>query len=363
MVLYITRKFSPSIGGMQRFNVKLSTHLSKITPVKMIKWGGSQCMLPFFLVYAFFTSLVICLLFPISCIYVSDGLLSPLGFILKILTRKPVIVNIHGRDIAFKLRMYQLIVPYSLQRLDHVICVSNALKSECLKRMVPSKKISVIPNGVDVEDFPPIDSFQKEKLEKKIPQSIQETPILLTVGRLIPKKGILSFIENIFPIILKDMPEVIYLVIGEGPQKEEILRAIKGQRLEKHVFLLGALPMDDGLLTTAYTISDLFVMPNVPVPDDMEGFGIVGIEASANCLPVVAFNVDGVGQGIKENINGKLIPYPEYGQFASTVCELLKNEKDRMELGEKAKSYIKKEFSWSLIARKYCTIFETLSRQ
>ena len=58
-------------------------------------------MLPFFLVYAFFTSLVICLLFPISCIYVSDGLLSPLGFILKILTRKPVIVNIHGRDIAF----------------------------------------------------------------------------------------------------------------------------------------------------------------------------------------------------------------------------------------------------------------------
>ena len=153
MILYITRKFPPSVGGMQRFNFKLTSHLGKMTDMSLIAWGGSQGILPFFVIFAFFKALFLCAVKPVKCIYVSDGLLSPLGLLLKAITRKPVVANIHGRDIAFRMKLYQTVIPWSLRKLDKVICVSQELKKACIQRGVPDKILHVIPNGVDVNDF------------------------------------------------------------------------------------------------------------------------------------------------------------------------------------------------------------------
>src|SRR3989338_2234576 len=202
MILYITRKFPPSIGGMQRFNFKFVNSLKKIADVDLIAWGGGQIILPFFVLFALLKSFYACLTKPISYIYIADGLLSPLGYFLKLITRKPVIVTIHGKDIAFSLKIYQIVIPWCLRRVDKVVCVSNKLKEECRIRGVKEEKLLVIPNGVDIEDFQTQTIDKSREFTRCVGHPLNNRKILLTVGRLVPKKGIDSFIKNILPRII-----------------------------------------------------------------------------------------------------------------------------------------------------------------
>lgn len=301
---------------------------------------------------------------PIKCIYVSDGLLSPLGVILKVLTRKPVIASIHGRDIAFKLRIYQIIISWALQQLDNIICVSEELKKECLKRGVPNKILHVIPNGVDIEDFEIKEDFSKEKLiEDILGISIKNKKILLTVGRLVPKKGIDVFISNTFPKIIAQNPNIIYLIVGKGPLENEIKSLIKQYKFEEKIFLLGTIPMDSGLLASIYSLSDLFIMPNIPVSDDMEGFGIVALEAGAAGLPVIASRIDGITEAVKDGENGFLINLNDYTRYTDVILNLLHDEERRKEFGQKAKAYVSENYAWPNIAKQYLNQLEDLIKR
>ena len=361
MILYITRKFPPSVGGMQRFNFKLVTNLSKLTEIYLIKWGGGQWFLPLFLKWAFARSLYAGLTRKISCIYVSDGLLSPLGLVLKWILRKPVIANIHGRDIAFNLSIYQAIVPWCLRRMDKVICVSTYLKGECRKRGVLEERLCVIPNGVDIEDFDILLSAgHRTKLEEMMGTSIGQRKIIVTVGRLVAKKGVDFFIKNILPRLQMLFPEFIYLIVGDGPLKEKIDALIKEKHLEKTVCRIGVVSMAGGMLAAIYKQAHVFAMPNVRVEGDMEGFGIVALEAGAAGLPVVAFKVNGIIDAVQDKESGSLIEENDYEAFAQTLAELLKNEDTREKTGEKAKKFVEANYSWQEIAKRYLKQFQSV---
>lgn len=359
MILYITRKFPPSIGGMQRFNDKLVSNLRRKTQIYLISWGGSQAALPFFWIYAFIKALLACFTKPIDCIYVADGLLSTLGLSLKIVTKKPVLCNIHGRDIAFEFKPYQYIVPRCLKRLDRIICVSHGLKNECIKRGVPPDLICVIPNGVDAADFniyeKPVSISEAEKLIK---QKIGDNKILLSVGRLIPKKGIVSFLLNIFPKITEKFPNAFYLIVGGGRLKNQIKDIIRENHYEDKVFLLGEIPMNSSLLSMLFKAADIFIMPNIPVRDDIEGFGIVILEAAASGVCVVASKTDGIEEAVIEKQNGFLIPHDQYEEFASKVVELLRNNPLRETFGHHARQFVQEHFSWERIAQTYLDEFK-----
>lgn len=354
MILYITRKFPPSVGGMQRFNAKLYAHLSRLTKIQLIHWGGSQAVLPFFLPLSFLLGLVHILAGGITCIYVSDGALAPLGWLLKVLTGCRCVATIHGRDIAFDNTLYQAVVPWCLRRLDRVACVSEALKTQCVRRGVPEENIAVIPNGIDVEDLNIEEGpSSRSRIQHLIVHSLEDRDILLTVGRLVDKKGVAYFLSDIFPDILKQKPETLYLIVGDGPQKSRIEKIIAERRLENHVFPLGEIPMEGGLLPAIYHAVDIFLMPNIRVEGDMEGFGIAALEASAAGLPVVAFNVDGIDQAVINDQNGILIPPEDRPAFVRTVVALLNAPHRRKEMGENAQSHVRRHYSWRLIAREY----------
>jgi len=357
--LYITRKFPPSIGGMERFNFKLSQYFKNEEDYQFISYGGGNRWLFFVLPWIFLKALWICCRQPIYCIYVSDGLLAPLGYILKCLTQKRVVCNIHGRDIALALWIYQLVVPWCLRRLDAIICVSEELKKECIQRKIDPRAITVIPNGVDLEDFSkPATEQQHQAIETKAATPLNGRNIMITVGRLVPKKGIHSFIENILPLIVKKCPNVLYLIAGDGPLKDTIQEEINDHQLQENARLLGKLDMNSGLTAALYNIADIFVMPNIPVKDDMEGFGIVAIEGGAAGIPVVASNVDGISQAIIHQKNGFLIEHTDYTQFAKTIIHLLNNKSDSHQFGAKAKQYVEEHYSWKTIAHRYLTIFK-----
>jgi len=361
MILYITRKFPPSIGGMQRFNAKLSSNLQSLTKVHLIAWGGSQAFLPVFLPCAFLRALLVSWTSPVRVIYVSDGLLAPLGLLLKCLTGKPVIANIHGRDIAFSLKVYQLVVPWCLRHLDQVICVSHALKEECIKRGVAAKKLEVIPNGINVQDFVIKGAWDREGEYLQLTgQPRNGRKVLLTVGRLVAKKGVLHFLENILPEIIKKKPEIVYLIVGSGPLKDTVALAIREKHLQKNAILVGDVAMSGDSLARVYKLSDLFVMPNIPVAGDMEGFGIVALEAAAAGIPVVASKVDGITEAVHNGHNGLLIPHDDTGNFARIVLDILDNPEHR-DFGKQAKDYVAEHFSWDTIARQYLAVFNRVS--
>jgi glycosyltransferase involved in cell wall biosynthesis len=287
-LLFITRKYPPSVGGMEKVSYNLSQELSKQIPTSIIAWGGSQKWLPFFLIKAFFQSLFTIPSKNITNIHIADGLLSPLGLVLKIISRKKVTATVHGLDITYKNKLYQAIVLRCLSRLDKIICISSATLDE----------------------------------------------------------GVAWFIENVMP---KLSNEYVYVVAGDGPEKVNIQQKIVFQKLDKRVKLLGKVSYHD--LKVLYNTADVFVMPNIKVEDDIEGFGIVAIEASSTGTPVVASRIDGIGDVICNSKNGFLVqPYN-----AKHYLELLKQAATLNR--ENIYKYIRFNFSWTSTAHLYLGVF------
>jgi glycosyltransferase involved in cell wall biosynthesis len=125
--------------------------------------------------------------------------------------------------------------------------------------------------------------------------------VLTTLGRLVRRKGLLWFVSQVMP----GLPETTYLLVGgRGPDEAAIDEAIRANDLEARVRLLGS--VDDDTRALLFEGCDVFVMPNVPVPGDTEGFGLVAIEASNTGALVVASRIDGIVDAVADGATGYL---------------------------------------------------------
>jgi glycosyltransferase involved in cell wall biosynthesis len=342
-LLFITRKYPPSVGGMEKVSYDLSNELSKKIPTTIISWGGPQKWLFYFLPKAFFQSLFFIPSKKITNIHLADGLLAPLGLALKIITRRKVTVTVHGLDITYKNKLYQAIIPYCLSKLDKIVCISSATKNECIKRGVPANKCTVIPWGVYPNEFK-IKATRKA-LEKIAGMELKNKKVLITVGRLVKRKGVSWFIENVMP---KLDSNYIFLVAGSGPERTDIQNVIKAQNLKDRVKLLGKVSdLDKKIL---YNTADVFVMPNIKVEGDIEGFGIVAIEASSVGLPVVASNLEGIRDAIINGKTGYLIESGANTNWANNILRAESLNKNSVALSEENK------YSWTQISNQYIRI-------
>ncbi|MBA7626320.1 hypothetical protein ES703_33766 [subsurface metagenome] len=147
-ILYLTRKYPPMKGGMEKINFYLSLELRKLANVELISWNKSQKWLPFFLFYFLVRSCYVLFTKKIDIIHLGDSLLSPLGLILNKAFRVPVTVTVHGLDITWGFWFYQVLIPRCLSGLHRIICVSTHTGKECLRRRIPEEKVVIIPNGV-----------------------------------------------------------------------------------------------------------------------------------------------------------------------------------------------------------------------
>lgn len=361
MILFITRRFPPSIGGMQRASHKLASHLQEMAPVSLVAWGGSQILLPLLMLWFLVRSIPILIRGDAAVVYLGDPVLSPLGLLLRAIFNVPVVVTVHGRDIVFGNRIYQAVIPRILARLDRIVSVSSALRRECLRRGVPRERCVVIPDGVDLQDFGAAPSREEvERATKRLGRTLDETKVLLTVGRLVPKKGIHYFIAEILPKVLSRREDIHYVAVGEGPLRSRIEHLCREQQLTGHVTLLGEIPMEDDLLRALYHLADLFIMPNIPVEGDMEGFGIVALEAAASGTWTVATEVDGIPEAVCEGVSGNLIRVGDSQGFADTICRLLDDDQLLPEVGRQAKNHVRENHSWVKISRDYLELFRTL---
>ena len=343
---------------MQRAAFELSRDLSQITQVKLIKSGGSNKWLPFVLPWLFFRGLWSLLTEKIQVIYLQDGLLAPLGVIFKLLTRKPVVITLHGRDITYSLRLYQFVIIRCLQRMDKIICVSQAIKEACCNRGIKAEKTAVIANGISDEFYVGTEKPElRAELADRLKTDLSERKILLTVGRFVAKKGIHWFVEEVMPQLADD--NLVYIIAGSGVLEPVIRKSIVRHNLQNDVYLVGL--ADDDMLRLLYNAADIFVMPNIPVEDDMEGFGLVALETSSCGLPVVASDLEGISDVVKDGSNGFLVEPANPQGFINRINELLGDDEALRAFGEHARQYTLENYGWDKMAREYAKEFQRLT--
>ncbi len=349
-LLYITRKYPPMVGGMEQVSAALSREFSKLTDLTLISWSKSQKYLPLFYGMALLRALFIVPRKHITHVHIGDPVLSPIGLLLRALYGVKISITVHGLDIIYAFPGYQRIIPSLVNRYDRVICISNATKRECVKRGISPEKCVVIPCGVDVPDIPV--RATKGNLERITGRLLEGKKVLVTVGRLVKRKGVYWFIRDVLP---KLPARIVYLVIGEGPEFERIRGLVRDMNISDRVILMGRVPDRD--VRVIYDTADTFVMPNIPVSDNFEGFGIVALEASAVGLPVVAARVDGIPQAVTEGKTGFLVPPKDADAFAKYIGKALVLPKRRHET---IREYVRNAYSWPAIARQYLRVIRTV---
>ena len=355
-VLFITRCYPPGVGGMERFAKDLHDALAKETEQVTLSWGGSKKALIFILPYFFIKSCWIVARNNIEVIHAQDGVVSIFATLVGKLFKKPVVVVIHGLDATYSNGLYQYLIRHSLKRSERIICISQAAKDEVVKRGINSRNVVVIPLGMTDE------LFDKTILKKQINEVVHDLPenpkILLSVGRLVKRKGIVWFLNNVMPEIIKKESSSILVVCGKGPEKEEIEKAIKSLKISKNVRLI--VSVTDEQLKILYNSADCFVMPNIPVAGDMEGFGRVLLEAALCELPVVASDLEGIKEAITNNKNGILCTPEDSQAHSRTIIGILRDKSGAKLLGSRARQYTLKNYSWPLIAQHYLDQYTSL---
>ena len=342
------------MGGMQRVSMQLSQQLTLNDDVQLVEitqetgWKNIGVKTTFFLLRLLFRLPAFVRKEKPDLILFSSLVTGCMGYFLRKRISIPMVSISHGHDVTLKVGAYQWLLRRMLQNLDAVISVSTATQKECLSRGLAEHKSVVLPNGFDMQDLqtPYSKKQARQLLEKEFGLRLGNRPLLLTVGRLIKRKGHRWFIDEVLPRV---QTEAVYMVIGDGAEKAAIMQSVSKSDKKANIVLTGRQP--DEILEMAYTAADLFIMPNVKVDGDMEGFGVVLLEANLRKTPAIASNIEGIRDVISQGRNGYRIKAGDAAGFAKKIDDVLLTELET--LSQESRFYVKHQFSWEKVAKEY----------
>jgi len=187
--------------------------------------------------------------------------------------------------------------------------------------------------------------------------SLKGKQIWLTVGRLVARKGVSWFCEQVLPH-LRETGGFVYLIAGDGPEASRLRDLVSALGIEGCVYLLGR--VSDADLSVLYTGADAFIMPNIPQLHDPEGFGLVAIESAAYSLPVIAARLDGIQDAVIEGASGYLLPPQDAHAWVTFLRRCLAEPQILEELRSRARDATRERFGWDKIVRHYLTLFHEM---
>jgi phosphatidylinositol alpha-1,6-mannosyltransferase len=221
-----------------------------------------------------------------------------------------------------------MLVGPALRRAPRVIAISHATAEAAIARGVSPDRVSVVRLGIPPPEVGPESRRQAaESLRRRFAIGTDDV-VMLTLGRLVRRKGVLWFVRKVFPRLPSN---VAYLVAGDGPDADEVRKSVIALRLEERVHMLGA--VDDSDRERLLRGADLFVQPNVPVPGDMEGFGLVILEAAMRDTAIVASGIEGIRDAVIDGQTGILLPSEHEDAWVERLTELVAAPADLRRLG------------------------------
>jgi phosphatidylinositol alpha-1,6-mannosyltransferase len=313
---------------------------SQAPRAKLIAHGGGNRTLPFWLLHALPRVALAIIRRDVDSVITGDALMYALTRPLMIVSHIPHASMIIGLDITYENRLYRTLVHRALRRAPRLAAISRSTAIAAEGIGIQSERITVIGLGVPAPQMGEGDRRQASTAMRKRLSIGNESVVLLTLGRLVRRKGVAWFIGSILPRLPS---HVIYLVAGGGPLEEECRRAVSASGLEDRVRILGQ--VDDPEREELLRGADIFVQPNIRVPGDIEGFGLVVLEASIRGTTTVASGLEGILDAVVDGHTGFLLPPEDEDAWVNLLTGLVAEPERLPALGAQFQEAAQRLFS------------------
>lgn len=340
-ILLVTRNMPPLLGGMERLNWHMARQLSEVADVRVIGPMDSVGTVPEvpvlgvplsplwnFLLRARIAACRVARNWQPDIVLAGSGLTAPLADAAARSCGGQAVAYVHGLDVAVRNPVYRAVWLPAIRRMSRVIANSRATAGLCAQVGVNPQRIGIVHPGVELPDP---EAAGGDAAGVRAELGLGERPLMVSVGRLTTRKGLLEFVSNALPRIVMRCPDVLFLVVGDAPRQalyasaqtpESILAAARQRGVDQHVRFLGPIT-DYRRLGAIYRAAQVHVFPVRELPGDPEGFGMVAVEAAAHGLPTVAFATGGVVDAVEDGASGRLVAPGDYAALADAALGVL----------------------------------------
>lgn len=297
-----------------------------------------------------------------GCDRVVFGATAPLGLLAPRLATAGIVRSVgitHGHEAAWAQTPGSRQVLRRIgEGLDTVTYLGRYTQGKIAHALSPdaSTRMRQLVPGVDADTFNPDRRVEAEAIRAR--HGLSDRRVIVCVSRLMPRKGQDSLIRALPAIRARAGDDVALLIVGGGPYRDELARLVAGGGLESHVVITGGVPWEE--LPAHYAAGDVFAMPCRTRQRgwDVEGLGIVYLEASATGLPVVSGDSGGAPDAVREGQTGFVVSGRDPAALVGRVTQLLEDADLRSRLGAQGRAWVEQRWGWERSARRLRTLLE-----
>jgi len=289
-----------------------------------------------------------------------------LGRIAARLAGVPVVIHTsYGFYTGVKIPRWQRILIMSGEKVASYFCDlvfsqnKEDIKLAINKKIVNPKKIKLLTYGIDIERFNPLKFNADFILSRKKELGIEDKKVIGMVGRFVKEKGYIKLFEA-FKIIKEKIPNAVLLLVAPSDKEKEDaldITILKEYGIEKDTVILGY-KNEVADIEQVYPLMDVFVLPSY-----REGFPYSIMEASAFAKPVVATDIRGCREAVKDGVTGKLVPLDDNDKLAEAIMYFLNNSDKAKEMGTNGRKRAEKEFDERLVFDRIKKEYEDLMKR
>jgi len=275
------------------------------------------------------------------------------AWLLKLITGTPYLCYVHGEDVetAATSGEHNLMVKQVCKHAELLICNSHN-SANIVKRLNygSDDKINVLHPGVDASLFVP--SAADDEFKQQM--GWQGRKVIITVGRLQARKG-QDMMLRATALLKQQFPDILYAIIGRGECLESLKALTAELSINEYVQFLT--DVSDAQMIQCYQQSDMFILPNRTIGNDIEGFGMVLVEAQACGKPVIAGDSGGTKETMLVNQSGLVIDCTDAQLISTMVAKLLTDPKSRLQMGKIGRKHVESELDWQAHVQKASLLF------
>lgn len=262
----------------------------------------------------------------------------------------------HGttRENSLRYCITKLLETHVFKKASAITTICEGIRSDIVKRGIPAEKITVIPNSVDIEKFT-YGVEPDQNLRTRL--GLQNKIVLGFIGSFYAYEGLLLLLEAM-PKIIAIKPEARLLLVGGGPQEQLIRQKTMELGLNEYVIYTGRVPHDQ--VQDYYNQVDIFIYPRMPMRLTDLVTPLKPLEAMAQGRLVVASDVGGHKELIKDNETGLLFKANDSDALANTVLGLLNQPQQWNKLREKGRLYVEQDRNWAKSVSYYKNVYAKL---
>ncbi len=257
-----------------------------------------------------------------------------------------IVALTHGHEVWWaKVWPFKLAIRFIGNNVDHLTYLGDFTRlqiSRALSQKAAQAMVKIAP-GIDPEHFEPHPGAK----ELRISLGLSEKKVIVSVGRLVHRKGQDMLIAAL-PEILKHHPEAHILMVGEGPYRQHLQKLVEKHKVESAITFIGRIQFSD--LPRYISAGDIFAMPSRSrlAGLEVEGLGIVYLEASSCELPVIAGKSGGAPDAVLEGVTGATVDGTKPTEIAAAVISLMDNPVAAREMGMAGRKWINSNWRWQI---------------